>query len=231
MSPPGSRTRAERRERVGQRGPVNGASDHREETTCDHRRAQGDQDRRAARRAHPRRRPRPRRPRPPGAHRARSRDGQRLPRRGLHEGGGEPRAGRRGVGPGGADPEGQGAHPGRVPPPPLEADPVHLPSSGRRARPHASAPEIGDHRDRIRDGAARRREPAAPHADERGGGPAVGAGRRLPPGQGARRARHPALGRPRRAAGQRRDSRRRHGRPERGSGWRSAWAATCRSWT
>ena len=69
---------------------------------------------------------------------------------------------------------------------------------------------------RVRDGAARRREPAAPDADERGGGPAGGAGRRLPPGQGARRARHPALRRPRRAAGQRRGARRRHGRPERG---------------
>ena len=160
-----------------------------------------------------------------------ARDGQRLPRRGLHAGGGEPRAGRRGVGPGGADPQGQGAHPGRVPAAPLEADPVHLPSPGRRARPHASAPEIGDHRDRIRDGAARRREPAAPHADERGGGPAVGAGRRLPPGQGARRARHPALGRPRRAAGQRRRFSALARWASTRSGWRSASAATCRSST
>ena len=75
--------------------------------------------------------------------------------------------------------------------------------------------EGGHHRDRVRDGAARRREPAAPHADERGGGPAVGAGGRLPPGQGARRPGHPALGRPRRAAGQRGDPRRRHRRSQR----------------
>ncbi len=129
--------------------------------------------------------------------------------------GASPQAGRRGVGRGGPPPQGQGAHPERIPAAPREADPVHVPPPGGRARSHAGAPEVGHHRARVRDRAARRREPPAPHADERGGGPAVGPGGRLPPGQGARRAGHPALGRARRAAGERGDPRRRHGRPQR----------------
>ena len=121
-----------------------------------------------------------------------------------------------GVGRGGAGPQGQGAHPVGIPGIPGRPGPVHVPPSRRRARAHPGAPEGQHGRDRLRDGAAPRREPSPPHADERSGRPAVGPGGRLPPGEGARGPWHPALRRPRGAAGQRDDHRRRHRRPQRG---------------
>ncbi len=119
------------------------------------------------------------------------------------------------MGRGGADPQGQGADPVGVPAIPRGPDPVHLPPSGGRAPAHAGVAEVRHRRGRLRDGPAPRREPPAPDPDERGGRAALGPGGRVLPRQGPRRTRHPALGRPRRAARERDDHRRRHRRSER----------------
>ena len=71
------------------------------------------------------------------------------------------------------------------------------------------------HRHRLRDGAARRREPAAARADVRGRRAPRPAGRRLPPDAPGRRLRRAARRRPRYPRGQRRRHRRRRLRPAR----------------
>ena len=89
----------------------------------------------------------------------------------------------------GPDREGQGADPGGVPPLPRGPAAVHLPASGRRPRADR-VPGRPTHRlDRLRDGADRRRQAAAAHADERGRRADGGAGGRAPPGEPGRRER------------------------------------------
>ena len=89
---------------------------------------------------------------------------------------------------------------------------------------HRRADDIGHHLDRLRNRADRRRGAAPAGPDERGGRPALGPGRRLPPDEDPGRSRCADGRRARCGPRRRRRHRRRHCRLQRGTGGQPAWA-------
>jgi hypothetical protein len=104
------------------------------------------------------------------------RPGQRLHGRAVH--GRRRHAGRRGagVGAGRDDHEGEGAHPGGVPPHPPGPGAVHLLPLRRRRDAHPGADRVEGGGHRVRDGAALLGRAPPADADERGGTAAGGCG-------------------------------------------------------
>ena len=142
---------------------------------------------------------------------------QRHPRRGVCGGGRRARHRRRACGRGRPDPQGQGAHCRRVPR--IFARDrslftyLHLAAAPELTRELMRAGVIAIAYETVR---ARRPQPPPADADERGGRAPRRPGRRLLSRPSPRRARHPAVGRARRAARQRGHHRRGRGRAQRG---------------
>ena len=91
----------------------------------------------------------------------------------------------------------------------------HLPAPGGVAALHRRADAFGRHRDRVRNGADRRRRAAPVGADERGRGPACRTGRGVSPDETRRRPRRADGRRARCGPGRRRSDRRRNCRLQR----------------
>ena len=125
------------------------------------------------------------------------------------------RGGRRGLGTRRSGPQGQGATRTGVRPDAARADRLHLPAPRRVARTHGAASRAPRRRDRLRDGAARRRDAPVAGADVGGRGKAVDPGRRHLTRDALRRQGAAPAGGVRSAARSGDDSRRRRRRPQR----------------